>query len=269
VIHPTHTAEAPEAGPTNNAKTGDVADATAKPAKSFAAVLADQKHWVRDPEPAKSLGVEQHWVHDAKAAKPHHGGHIEVPNGEMWRPVRGDDQYARITSGPRKGMYVNLSEGARRGEVFHVEHRHGKRVHVYGDGDHQKVVLAEKDSGKVHGRDHLRRGENVHTAHRGRNETWAPVPGHDDYVDILSGPRNGYYLNTSGGERDGMVFHIVHRHGQEYHIYGHGKNRQVVLVKHKHHHHDRADKVDKPDKATTTDDDASPASSETGGAAPS
>jgi hypothetical protein len=127
-------------------------------------------------------------------------------------------------------MYINLSHGARRGEVFHVEHRNGERVHVYGKGDDEKVVLADKDSGKVDG--HRGHG-NARAAGRPPNETWAPVPGHGGIVDILSGPRNGYYLNVSGNERNGMVFHMIFRHGQEYHVYGKGKDRQVILVRHK------------------------------------
>src|SRR5690242_17791931 len=40
-----------------------------------------------------------------------------------------------------------------------------------------------------------------HTPPKG--ETTAAVAGHTDYRDILSGPRNGMYVNTSGNERNG------------------------------------------------------------------
>jgi hypothetical protein len=63
-------------------------------------------------------------------------------------------------------------------------------------------------------------------------ETTAAVPGHTDYRDILSGPRNGMYVNTSGNERNGEAFVLVRRHGVEYHIYGTGKERKVVRVGH-------------------------------------
>jgi hypothetical protein len=69
-----------------------------------------------------------------------------------------------------------------------------------------------------------------HTPPKG--ETTAAVPGHTDYRDILSGPRNGMYVNTSGNERNGEAFVLVRRHGVEYHIYGTGKQRKVVRVGH-------------------------------------
>src|SRR3954447_19575033 len=69
-----------------------------------------------------------------------------------------------------------------------------------------------------------------HTPPKG--ETTAAVSGHTDYRDILSGPRNGMYINTSGNARNGEAFVLVHRHGVEYHIYGTGKERKVVRVGH-------------------------------------
>jgi len=187
--------------------------------KSFAAVL-DKASSVGGPPKARDH------------VRPGNYGQVDVPDGESWRPVRGDDAYAHIVSGPRKGMMINLSHGARRGEVFRVEHRHGVRVHVYGEGKDERVVPASKDSGRVNRHD---RDADVRAARRRPpGETWAPVPGHTGCVDILSGPRNGYYLNTSGNERDGMVFHMVFRHGREYHVYGTGKDREVILVRHPH-----------------------------------
>jgi hypothetical protein len=68
-------------------------------------------------------------------------------------------------------------------------------------------------------------------------EKTAAVPGHSDYRDIVAGPRDGMFLNTSGNKRNGEAFVLVKRHGIEYHIYGTGKHRQVIEVKpHKHHH---------------------------------
>ncbi len=152
---------------------------------------------------------------------------ITAPQGEVWRPVAGDDNYARIIDGPRAGQYVNLSRGDRRGEVFSVEVRDGKRVHIYGEGDDQKVIDAAKDSGKVR----AEKNDAQAAARRApKNEQWAPVNGANNYADILSGPRNGLYVNTSGGERDGMAFQIVRRGDETYHVYGKGKHRQVVEV---------------------------------------
>jgi hypothetical protein len=66
-------------------------------------------------------------------------------------------------------------------------------------------------------------------------EKTAAVPGHSDYRDIVAGPRDGMFLNTSGNKRNGEAFVLVKRHGIEYHIYGTGKHRQVIELKpHKH-----------------------------------
>jgi hypothetical protein len=236
VIRPIETPEASEATPQRHARQA-VAPATAA-AKSFASVLAHEKTSVSDGQRTDD--------HAMAAKRP-----IEAPEGEIWRPVRGDDNYAKITNGPRAGLYINLSRGARRGQTFHVEHRHGERVHVYGKGDDEKVVLAAKDSGKVHGHHH---GHLANAARHGKHETWAPVEGANNYADILSGPRNGYFVNTSGGERDGMAFQIVKRGGRLYHIYGKGEHRQVVeIVKHhekKTHHVDRTESSTRDDGGT-------------------
>jgi hypothetical protein len=63
-----------------------------------------------------------------------------------------------------------------------------------------------------------------------KGETWGPVDGHTDYADILSGPRNGYYVSLSG-PRKGEAFVIVHKHGKTYHVYGSGKDKQTVAVR--------------------------------------
>jgi hypothetical protein len=173
-------------------------------AKNFASVLASQK----------------------AAAGHHHKDAIETPEGEVWRPVRGDDNYAKISEGPRAGQYINLSRGARRGETFTVEQRGGERVHIYqGANGKETVVKAAEDSGKVRAGD-----VEASAAHRPRRETWAPVDGVSNYADILSGPRNGWFVNTSGGVRDGMAFHIVHKGARTYHVYGTGKHRQMIEV---------------------------------------
>src|ERR1044071_3005134 len=65
-----------------------------------------------------------------------------------------------------------------------------------------------------------------------KGETAKAVTGHA-YSDILTGPRNGMYLNTSGNKRDGQAFVLVKRDGKEFHVYGSGKDRVVVCLKRK------------------------------------
>jgi hypothetical protein len=65
-----------------------------------------------------------------------------------------------------------------------------------------------------------------------KGETSTPVEGHA-YADVLTGPRNGMYINTSGNKRDGQAFVLVKRDGKEFHVYGSGKDRVVVCLKRK------------------------------------
>ena len=65
-----------------------------------------------------------------------------------------------------------------------------------------------------------------------KGETTKSVKGHA-YSDVLTGPRNGMYINTSGNKRDGQAFVLVKRDGKEFHIYGSGKDRVVVCLKRK------------------------------------
>ena len=65
-----------------------------------------------------------------------------------------------------------------------------------------------------------------------KGETSKAVNGHK-YADILTGPRNGMYINTSGNKRDGQAFVLVKRDGKEFHVYGSGKDRVVVCLKRK------------------------------------
>ena len=64
----------------------------------------------------------------------------------------------------------------------------------------------------------------------GKGETWAPVKGHSGYADILSGPRNGMFVNISGGKREGQSFQLERRGDQMLHIYGEGADRQVIAM---------------------------------------
>ena len=62
-----------------------------------------------------------------------------------------------------------------------------------------------------------------------KGERTQKVPGHG-YVEIVSGPRNGMFINNTGNTRDGAAFVIVKRDGREFHIYGTGKDRAVYEV---------------------------------------
>jgi hypothetical protein len=48
--------------------------------------------------------------------------------------------------------------------------------------------------------------------------------------EIVSGPRNGMFVNDSGNTRDGDAFVMVKRAGREFHIYGTGRDRTVFEV---------------------------------------
>src|SRR3954452_11974649 len=186
--------------------TSQVADATATPKA------------VQPATPAgKSFASEL-----SKAAK------LTVPQGETWAPVAGHDNAAKITEGPRKGQYINLSHGARRGQTFTIENRNGKQVHVYGSGSDEVVIASTQDAHegarKINGKVY----DNGVKIPKG--EQWAPVDGHDNYADILNGKRNGLVVNSSGGVRDGMAFQIVHKADKTFHVYGSGKHRQEIEV---------------------------------------
>jgi len=62
-----------------------------------------------------------------------------------------------------------------------------------------------------------------------KGEKTQKVDGHH-YVEIISGPRNGMFINNSGNGRDGDAFVIVKRDGREFHIYGTGTDRAVYEV---------------------------------------
>jgi hypothetical protein len=153
---------------------------------------------------------------------------LSVPQGETWAPVAGHDNAAKITEGPRKGQYINLSHGARRGQTFTIENRDGKEVHVYGSGSNAVIIASKQDADEGARKIHGKVFDNGVKIPKG--EQWAPVDGHDNYADILNGKRNGLFVNISGGVRDGMAFQIVHKGDKTYHVYGSGKHRQEIEV---------------------------------------
>ena len=153
-------------------------------------------------------------------------GRATPPEGEKWKPVKGHDDYAEIIAGDRKGQYVNLNRGARRGEAFTIEERDGKTVHVYKKDDGSELVVPIVDDKNARAA-----GSRPDGREPPKGETWAPVEGHQSYADILTGRRNGYYVNIQQGSiREGDVFHIVKRGGKEYHVYGQGDDKVWVEV---------------------------------------
>ena len=151
---------------------------------------------------------------------------------ETTKPVEGEN-YAEILTGSRAGMYVNTSGNARDGEAFIlVKGENGKPdQHIYGTGKDRKVVSSggEKASStdKTETTDKSSSSSSSTSTKAPKNETVKQVEGRG-YADILTGSRNGLYLNTSGNVRDGDVFTLVKREGREFHIYGTGKDRQVI-----------------------------------------
>ena len=94
-----------------------------------------------------------------------------------------------------------------------------------------------------------------------KGETTRAVKDHSAYVEIMSGPRNGMFINMTSNERRGEAFTIVKRHDRDLHIYGTGKNRRVIISWHKDQPAHRADA--KPDAVKETKKDPKPT---TGGA---
>jgi hypothetical protein len=174
-------------------------------------------------QPASAAGKSFKSVLDRQAQK------LGAPEGETWAPVADGDNAAKITAGPRAGQYINLSHGDRRGQTFTIEQRDGETVHVYKtDGGPDVVVGSKKDADEGARKIHGKRYDNGVKIPKG--EQWAPVDGHDSYADILNGKRNGYYVNISGGVRDGMAFQIVKRGDKTFHVYGTGKHKQEIEV---------------------------------------
>jgi hypothetical protein len=149
---------------------------------------------------------------------------------ETTKPVEGEN-YAEILTGPRAGMYVNTSGNARDGEAFIlVKGESGKAdQHIYGTGKDRKVVSSggEQSSADKTSSDKTSGDKSSATSKAPTDETVKQLDGRG-YADILTGSRNGLYLNTSGNVRDGHVFTLVKKEGREYHIYGTGKDRQVI-----------------------------------------
>ena len=142
------------------------------------------------------------------------------PKGETTRKVDGKP-YLEVMSGPRNGMFVNVAESSPRyGEAFVLVRRKEHDLHVYGTGKDRRVVVVPHDGAST-----------AAPTDGAKGETTRKVPGHA-YEEVLSGPRNGLFINTSGNVRDGQAFALVERKDHELHIYGTGKDRRVIVSRH-------------------------------------
>lgn len=142
--------------------------------------------------------------------------------GETFKAVEGR-AYVDIVGGKRSGMYVNTSGNERHGQAFVLVHKQGREYHVYGSGKDRLVVSVKppvERKPEAAGDDDLklRTGEKIE-----------PVDGRP-YAEITSGARSGMFINTGGNDRHGEAFVLVNRGGVEYHIYGSGKDREVIRV---------------------------------------
>jgi len=84
-----------------------------------------------------------------------------------------------------------------------------------------------------------------------KGEKLSKVDGHQ-FGRIKGGERDEMCVNLSGNARSGQAFDLVWRDGRQFHIYGSGKDRQVVEVGKK-----AASTTDTTSTGTTTDSTAS------------
>jgi hypothetical protein len=165
--------------------------------------------------------------------------------GEKMEPVE-NHKYAEITGGKRSGMFINTSGNARDGEAFVMVRKNGKEYHIYGTGKDRLVVgfhipkttAPETDGTGGAGADVKPTAAETTGLHLRKGERIEPVDGHA-YAEIVSGARNGMFVNTSGNVRHGDTFVLVNKHGVEYHIYGSGADREVVAMKPRNRDDDR------------------------------
>ena len=65
-----------------------------------------------------------------------------------------------------------------------------------------------------------------------KGETTKKVKDHP-YDEIMSGPRNGLFINKTHNVRRGEAFALVHKADRDLHVYGTGKDRRVIISWHK------------------------------------
>ena len=214
--------------------------------------------------PDTSFGADYASVHAAAAKRETTSPareRVAVPDGETWAATKPGAHYAEIISGPREGQFINLTHGERRGETFTIEHRGGKTLHVYTLSGKEVVIKPSVDASAT--TDAAKRAKHPPHDRPVKGERWGPVEGHHNYADILGGPRNGLFVNISGGVRDGMAFQIVEKAGKVFHVYGTGKDRQWIDVSPDRHGEKARHSSDATDATDATE--ATDASSGTGG----
>jgi hypothetical protein len=177
--------------------------------------------------------------------------HMTVPKDETWESTKPGSHYALITGGPRKGLYINLTHGSRRGMTFKIEERDGNRLHVYTKTGQEVLVKPATDANDVTRAAKHRKPPKDQPP---KGEKWELVQG-ANYADIIGGKRNGLYVNISGGVRDGMAFQIIKKSGKWWHVYGTGKDRQWIPS-------------DGPKHTVKNSSKTPPSTSSTGGTAP-
>jgi hypothetical protein len=157
---------------------------------------------------------------------------VKLHKGEKIEHVEGH-AYAEVTAGDREGMFINTSGNVRNGQAFVLVRKHGKEYHIYGTGKDRLVVGFHMPSAKSDDTSGTG-GATTKPNHAGtddlklrKGEKIEPVEGHA-YAEIVSGPRSGMYINTSGNSRHGEAFVLVEKDDFDYHIYGTGADRVVV-----------------------------------------
>jgi hypothetical protein len=149
---------------------------------------------------------------------------VEPRKGETFKPVDGR-AFADIEGGKRSGMYVNTSGNERHGEAFVLVRKHGREFHIYGSGKDRLVVGVKPPAERKPEAEPADDGLKLR-----KGETIEPVEGRP-YAEITAGARSGMYINTGDNARRGEAFVLANRGGVEYHIYGSGKDREVIPVR--------------------------------------
>ena len=200
--------------------TTETAAKGAKAGASFAALHADSLAKLSSVATAAPAAAPAAAAKDKTTTKPG-DSKSDKPRNETYRPVEGQP-YEEIVSGRRNGMFINRSGNQRDGEAFVLVKRDGREFHIYGSGaDRQVVPVAKGDKSSTTS---VTGGEQVI-----KGTTYRDVAGRA-FDEIVSGPRNGMFVNRSGNSRDGKAFVLVKRDDHELHIYGKGADRLVVRV---------------------------------------
>ena len=100
-----------------------------------------------------------------------------------------------------------------------------------------------------------------------KGEKLSKVEGHQ-FGRIKGGERDDMCVNLSGNARSGQAFDLIWRDGRQFHVYGSGKDRQVVEVGHKTTSTDKTSSTDKTTSTTgtTTTGTSSTSAASSGGA---